>query len=126
MANIKIYIEVNADILGDQGILDVIKTPIDGINRHPNIPWARVCGLTVQAMYISREEDSTLSYHHHMYVNFKNERPRPMGFVLQQNQNESFEVSTVAGTQAGLVSLNPETSATIARLLFESMQSECD
>ena len=37
MANIKIYIEVNADILGDQGILDVIKTPIDGINRHPNI-----------------------------------------------------------------------------------------
>ena len=77
-------------------------------------------------MRINDEKDPTLSSHDHMYVNFKKENPRPVGFVLQQKQDETFEVSTIAGTEAGLVPLNPEISATIARLLFESLQSERD
>ena len=47
-----------------------------------------------------------------------------MGFVLKQEKDETFAISTVSGTPAGLVSLNVEMLATIAGLLMESLQTE--
>lgn len=123
MPDVPRYHEVNADVLVDQGLLELIREPVDGINRHPYIPWGRMSGLGVQAMYIDDLERPAPSGHHSVIVHFKRERPRPVPFVLKQGQSEDFWVSTVAGTEAGLVLIkNQGLSATAARLIMESLQ----
>jgi hypothetical protein len=123
MPNIREYPEINADLLKDQGLLDIIQTPVDGIDRHPDIPWRRVSNLALRVMYISSPEKLTPYPSYQLIVHFKKEKPRQHGFVLKQEKDETFAISTVAGADAGLVSLDVETSATIARLLMESLQS---
>ena len=117
------YHAVNADVLKDKGILDVIKAPINGIDNHPNIPWRRVSSLTIQAMYIQREDELVPNPFYHLMVNFKRNRPPAIGFGLMQEDDGNFAVSTVSGTKAGMAPLDADMSAVIAESLMASIQN---
>lgn len=122
--NVRQYTEINADSLIDQGIVDIIQTPVNGIDRHPDIPWNRVSSLAVQATYINTPEKLEPNPHYLLMVHFKKEKPDPVGFVLKQDEGETFSICTVSGAQAGLVPLDMKTSSIIAQLLMSSLQPE--
>jgi hypothetical protein len=123
MPSVLKYPEIDADILKAKGVIDIIRTPIDGVNSHPRIPWDRVSNLALTAMYIKRPEEPIPSAHYHLRVHFEDDLPRPIDFALRQETGETFAISTVSGTQSGQRVLSSETSSIIARLLFQSLNS---
>lgn len=123
MKEVKLYTEVDANVLKTKGILDILRTPVNGVDRHPNIPWEKLSHLTVYAMRIVDIEKQSSVPFNHLSVHFRDEDPKPVDFGLIEQPDGNFAVSTVSGAQEGHVRLGADTSAIIARLLHDSLRA---
>jgi hypothetical protein len=111
------YPEVPADELLDLRILDVIKKPIDGVDRNPFLPWKRVSGLALRASFIGDLGQQRAPFHN-LVLHFNRNRIEPQGFSLKQSlEDETFSVATVSNAPAGLATLSLELSEAVLSLI---------
>lgn len=152
--------EVDASILMEQGVLDIIKAPIDGKSTiHSEIMKTEVASLAVRAAFIKVTVDAHFSDFastdeitpaHSLIVHFAEpvqveQRRRllnvlatslalhrdtktinevdQLSFILGQQVDGGYGVSTVSGIRKGLAPLTEEMSRETARLLLASMDA---
>lgn len=113
--------EIPATDLFDQGILEIIKTPTN--ERYLELPWRRVNAVTVGAMVIESIDDGwvTNRLFPHLRVYFRKYSRPFMDFSVYYQEDGSYEISTVSGTNASRKPLSEDLSKSLDRLLLQAI-----
>lgn len=145
------YSEVDAAPLVEQGILDVVSTPVDGGRDLYGMAkrFDRVARVSIKAAYqvpslqtVAPSEDmlapnkpfltttdiENLKAHqvipqHNLIVEFSGRKGKEntLPFLLKHEGDGGYAIATVAGSRAGLAPLSESMSAVVAQLLSQSI-----
>ena len=144
------YSEVDAAPLVEQGILDVVSTPIEGGRDLYDTAkrFDKVSRVSIKAAFlvsstqsmatsdnmlapnkpflttdIENLEAQQLMPQHNLIVEFSGRtgKENPLPFLLKHEGDGGYAIATVAGSRAGLAPLSEAVSAVVAQLLAQSI-----
>lgn len=107
--------------LAETGVLDVMRTPGDGIDRNQWIEWGKA-QLSVVASF--REEGKQRKALHKVVVNNADGEGSHIAFGTEENSDGTVSIATVSGWHPeGRAKLSEEQSAVFKSLVERSIES---